>query len=88
MEMARGTKEPRYVVERAITEIAKNGGIWGDALTFYPMSTIIGYRLVEMDMDAKLRIRRMGEGMKFENTLGRASPVMQSYRLRLQNSAL
>jgi hypothetical protein len=49
MRMAYGTKEPRHVIEQAMKETALEGGIWEDAITFYPVSAIIGYRLVEMD---------------------------------------
>ncbi len=64
MQIAYGTGEPRNVIERAIEEIKSDGGIWEDAITFYPISAIIGYRLVEMDGAAKNRLAKIRQKMK------------------------
>jgi hypothetical protein len=73
MRMAYGTKEPRHVIEQAMKETALEGGIWEDAITFYPVSAIIGYRLVEMDGLSKERLmtireRIREEGQRLEET--------------------
>jgi hypothetical protein len=66
MQIAYGTKEPRCVIERAMKEIALEGGIWEDAVTFYPVSAIIGYRLVEMDGLSRARLTTIRERMRKE----------------------
>ena len=71
MRMAYGTKEPRCVIERAMKEVVLEGGIWEDAITFYPVSAIIGYRLVEMDGLSKARLITIRERIRKEATPGR-----------------
>lgn len=66
MRMAYGTKELRYMIEQAIKEIILEGGIWADAITFYPIPAIIGYRFVEMNGLSKDRLMTIRERMSEE----------------------